>query len=71
MAMELDLWIPDYNLGLEYQGRRVTRRHSALGQHHYHELTNAFGENRDLFIDRDAQKHATCFAYGVPRAHCY
>jgi hypothetical protein len=46
---ELDIWIPQYSLGVEYQGEQ-----------HYHLLKNAFGRNSHAQICRDALKRELC-----------
>eukprot|EP01127_Copromyxa_protea_P019978 TRINITY_DN6596_c0_g1_i1.p1 TRINITY_DN6596_c0_g1~~TRINITY_DN6596_c0_g1_i1.p1 ORF type:complete len:469 (+),score=66.18 TRINITY_DN6596_c0_g1_i1:181-1407(+) len=58
-SMEIDLWIPDHNLAIEYQG-----------EHHYHENlgVEAFGlENNEncTYSFRDSQKEASCKAAGI------
>lgn len=55
--MELDIWISDYNLALEYQGE----------QHYHPYLVSAFGHNSnpDLYAQRDRQKAAACKLAGM------
>jgi len=51
-AMELDVYVKEYNLGFEYQGER-----------HYFDCT-VIGE-RDAFIGRDSEKAVACATHGI------
>eukprot|EP01124_Arcella_intermedia_P024109 TRINITY_DN3987_c0_g2_i2.p1 TRINITY_DN3987_c0_g2~~TRINITY_DN3987_c0_g2_i2.p1 ORF type:complete len:480 (-),score=120.91 TRINITY_DN3987_c0_g2_i2:412-1851(-) len=57
--MELDIWVPNYHLALEYQGEQ-----------HYHDLHSAFGPNGmvSLYMDRDNKKKTTCAERGITLA---
>eukprot|EP01124_Arcella_intermedia_P023593 TRINITY_DN3774_c0_g1_i1.p1 TRINITY_DN3774_c0_g1~~TRINITY_DN3774_c0_g1_i1.p1 ORF type:complete len:364 (+),score=65.72 TRINITY_DN3774_c0_g1_i1:160-1251(+) len=46
--MELDIWVPSYNLALEYQGEQ-----------HYHEFS-IFNKSLALYIERDKKKKKSC-----------
>eukprot|EP01124_Arcella_intermedia_P001663 TRINITY_DN1090_c0_g1_i1.p1 TRINITY_DN1090_c0_g1~~TRINITY_DN1090_c0_g1_i1.p1 ORF type:complete len:471 (+),score=82.73 TRINITY_DN1090_c0_g1_i1:123-1535(+) len=50
--MELDIWVPKYNLALEYQGE----------QHYYH---HSFYGSWALLKDRDEEKKRSCFERGI------
>eukprot|EP01124_Arcella_intermedia_P025305 TRINITY_DN4503_c1_g2_i2.p1 TRINITY_DN4503_c1_g2~~TRINITY_DN4503_c1_g2_i2.p1 ORF type:complete len:395 (-),score=66.80 TRINITY_DN4503_c1_g2_i2:843-2027(-) len=57
--MELDLWVPKYNLALEYQG-----------EHHYYNLHSAYGPSgtASMYISRDCQKKSSCVEHGITLA---
>lgn len=54
--MELDLWLPSFNLAIEYQGEQ-----------HYHELGTAFGHSGGLigYSLRDRKKKEECTLRGM------
>eukprot|EP01124_Arcella_intermedia_P023470 TRINITY_DN3740_c0_g2_i2.p1 TRINITY_DN3740_c0_g2~~TRINITY_DN3740_c0_g2_i2.p1 ORF type:complete len:428 (-),score=80.89 TRINITY_DN3740_c0_g2_i2:77-1360(-) len=50
--MELDIWVPELKLALEYQG-----------EHHYN--PNAIYQSLSIYKDRDATKQRSCEAEGI------
>jgi len=54
--MQLDIWIPQYNLAFEYQGA-----------HHYFDSYEAFGpvSSASLYFNRDKQKKHLCYEKGI------
>lgn len=54
--VELDVWIPQHQIGIEYQG-----------QQHYFSLDNAFGSNgpSGLYWERDLKKQSLCQLHGI------
>eukprot|EP01124_Arcella_intermedia_P022228 TRINITY_DN3269_c0_g1_i6.p1 TRINITY_DN3269_c0_g1~~TRINITY_DN3269_c0_g1_i6.p1 ORF type:complete len:532 (-),score=121.07 TRINITY_DN3269_c0_g1_i6:292-1683(-) len=54
--MELDIWVPRYQLALEYQG-----------EHHYHDLCSAYGPSGSLalYAQRDERKKQACREMGI------
>lgn len=54
--VELDIWIPLYRIGLEYQGEQ-----------HYNNLDGAFGPGgaSSLYSERDKMKQSLCAVYGI------
>lgn len=54
--VELDLWLPKYQIGIEYQGEQ-----------HYHSLDTAFGPNgmTNVYGERDQLKRALCIPQGI------
>jgi len=53
--MELDVWVPEYNLALEYQG-----------EHHYYSLHNA--HTTGSHVERDMRKQIVCAQNGITLA---
>eukprot|EP01124_Arcella_intermedia_P021968 TRINITY_DN3174_c0_g1_i5.p1 TRINITY_DN3174_c0_g1~~TRINITY_DN3174_c0_g1_i5.p1 ORF type:complete len:431 (+),score=96.59 TRINITY_DN3174_c0_g1_i5:19-1311(+) len=51
--IEIDIWVPEYQLALEYQG-----------EHHYNEICSAYGPLA-LYIDRDMRKKQRCAEEGI------
>jgi len=54
--MELDIWVPQYNLALEYQGEQ-----------HYYDLHKAFGPTGTMamYTTRDLMKKNYCTQKGI------
>eukprot|EP01126_Amoeba_proteus_P062279 TRINITY_DN8440_c0_g1_i18.p1 TRINITY_DN8440_c0_g1~~TRINITY_DN8440_c0_g1_i18.p1 ORF type:complete len:473 (-),score=86.32 TRINITY_DN8440_c0_g1_i18:2687-4105(-) len=54
--MELDIWVPEYNLALEYQGEQ-----------HYFDVHEAYGPNGTtaMYKERDLKKKQACFENGI------
>jgi hypothetical protein len=54
--MQLDIWVPEYNLALEYQG-----------EHHYYDIHSAYGtgSTSKMFHERDQEKKRMCIEKGV------
>jgi len=54
--IELDIWIPQYHLGIEYQGEQ-----------HYQDLQKAFGPSSTIamYSDRDLFKSKSCSRLGI------
>jgi len=54
--MQIDVWVPKYNLALEYQGEQ-----------HYHDLCKAFGPSGTLALynDRDNYKKQKAAEQGI------
>eukprot|EP01124_Arcella_intermedia_P030929 TRINITY_DN6874_c0_g1_i9.p1 TRINITY_DN6874_c0_g1~~TRINITY_DN6874_c0_g1_i9.p1 ORF type:complete len:232 (-),score=75.82 TRINITY_DN6874_c0_g1_i9:30-725(-) len=52
--MELDIWIPKYQLAIEYQGEQ-----------HYYNFYSAFGPTLSLYNERDLKKKTSCTAKGI------
>lgn len=67
--MELDLWIPQYRIGLEYQGmvfQENRLEYSLSGEHHYFNLNSAFGSNgTSTYLERDLVKASFCEKHGI------
>eukprot|EP01127_Copromyxa_protea_P014851 TRINITY_DN4197_c0_g1_i1.p1 TRINITY_DN4197_c0_g1~~TRINITY_DN4197_c0_g1_i1.p1 ORF type:complete len:722 (+),score=134.76 TRINITY_DN4197_c0_g1_i1:213-2168(+) len=57
--MELDIWVPKYNLALEYQG-----------QQHYYDMHHAYGPSGTiaLYSERDVKKKNACEKKGITLA---
>eukprot|EP01124_Arcella_intermedia_P012701 TRINITY_DN19044_c0_g2_i1.p1 TRINITY_DN19044_c0_g2~~TRINITY_DN19044_c0_g2_i1.p1 ORF type:complete len:446 (+),score=129.38 TRINITY_DN19044_c0_g2_i1:700-2037(+) len=56
LKMELDIWVPLYNIAIEYQG-----------EHHFHDLCAAYGPTGtvSLYTKRDIKKKETCKEKGI------
>eukprot|EP01124_Arcella_intermedia_P023473 TRINITY_DN3740_c0_g5_i1.p1 TRINITY_DN3740_c0_g5~~TRINITY_DN3740_c0_g5_i1.p1 ORF type:complete len:451 (-),score=106.92 TRINITY_DN3740_c0_g5_i1:69-1256(-) len=54
--MELDLWVPKFQMALEYQG-----------EHHYHDLCSAYGPSGTMsfYQSRDWKKKESCYQGGI------
>eukprot|EP01126_Amoeba_proteus_P062281 TRINITY_DN8440_c0_g2_i1.p1 TRINITY_DN8440_c0_g2~~TRINITY_DN8440_c0_g2_i1.p1 ORF type:complete len:587 (-),score=81.09 TRINITY_DN8440_c0_g2_i1:266-2026(-) len=54
--MELDIWVPEYNLALEYQGEQ-----------HYFDIHEAYGPNGTtaMYKERDLKKKIACAEKGI------
>jgi len=52
--MVFDLWVPEYNLAIEYQGEQ-----------HFHDLNMVFGGTVALYGDRDNSKKQAAFENGI------
>lgn len=54
--IQLDIWVPEYNLALEYQG-----------EHHYYDLHTAYGtgSTSKMFFERDQEKKNMCLDKGI------
>eukprot|EP01124_Arcella_intermedia_P022224 TRINITY_DN3269_c0_g1_i22.p1 TRINITY_DN3269_c0_g1~~TRINITY_DN3269_c0_g1_i22.p1 ORF type:complete len:519 (-),score=97.69 TRINITY_DN3269_c0_g1_i22:307-1863(-) len=56
VRMEVDIWVPGYQLALEYQG-----------EHHYHDLPDVYGPTGTvaLYLERDLKKRESCAGRGI------
>eukprot|EP01126_Amoeba_proteus_P039136 TRINITY_DN4111_c0_g2_i1.p1 TRINITY_DN4111_c0_g2~~TRINITY_DN4111_c0_g2_i1.p1 ORF type:complete len:658 (-),score=111.69 TRINITY_DN4111_c0_g2_i1:406-2217(-) len=56
LKMELDIWVPKFNLALEYQGEQ-----------HYYDLHEAYGPNGTvaMYTERDLKKKKLCEKNGI------
>jgi hypothetical protein len=69
--VELDLWIPQYQIGIEYQGtdnyQLTFNFANGSGEQHYHNLVHAFGPNgtAGLYSERDLLKRTSCQLQGI------
>ena len=74
--MELDIWIPEHNLALEYQGNVKSTSgistsflwlNGFLGEQHYHDLHTAYGPSGTmaLYSERDFKKKNACHEKGI------
>jgi hypothetical protein len=69
--MQLDIWVPEYRLALEYQGSFylhfivILNPPYLLGEHHYYDIHRAFGSTSKMFVERDQKKKSRCIEKGV------
>lgn len=66
--VEIDIWIPEYKLGFEYQGSfDRTVLFSIRGEHHYQDMATAYGPYGalPLYIQRDHEKKGLCERVGI------
>jgi hypothetical protein len=66
--MTVDIWIPKYNLALEYQGILLSwSLFIHLGEPHFYNYGNAFGRSGMLesYKERDERKKRLCAELGI------
>lgn len=65
--MELDVWVPEHKIALEYQGKGMVFCFLQTGEHHYHDNypSTPFSDALSTFEMRDSTKHAQCLTLGI------
>lgn len=58
----LDVFVPEYNLALEYQGRRTFSKNS-IGQQHYYDIYAMV--EKTVYQHRDEEKREACLQQNI------